>query len=343
MGEGKSPRPVYETRAADSETGPGEATFTRVIDRWAGTALVHGALVDLLDFGKQQAGVVAHAGNVEHRCRDLGMAHDAGDNLEIDDYQRIRGCTWGGVPLASFPAADRKIKSRFPFKHLGEATMAEYLSAEEVRTDNITRMGDSLGDLYDRLRTEVACLHIKCHDFSKLYVSDPATVDFGNAVAPTFFHNLQRMMWEDILLHLCRLTDARKGTLSLIRLAGAIPKSEPALRDEVNVLATAAQGKTAFARDPRNRRIAHMEYLPARGGIAKVVVPASWQNVEDALLAFQNVLNCIERFYLEAPVNFEGSIGVPGGVESLIRHFKKTVTPVQLGFARRQRGNASPP
>ena len=134
--------------------------------------------------------------------------------------------------------------------------MGENLSAEEVQAKYVAAMPAPLGELHYELYEEIAWLHLKWNDFRGLYASAPETVELLNAAAPDFFRNLQRMMWEDVLLHLCRLTDPPKSvgkdTLTVRRLPDDIP--DRALRDQVKALADDAKQKTQFVRDWRNRR-----------------------------------------------------------------------------------------
>ena len=84
--------------------------------------------------------------------------------------------------------------------------MGAVLTGDEVLNEAITAMGSPLGDVYHALGDEVAWLHLKWNDFRELF-ADSDLVDVLNSAAPTFFHDLQRLSWEDLLMHLCRVTD----------------------------------------------------------------------------------------------------------------------------------------
>jgi enoyl reductase-like protein len=133
---------------------------------------------------------------------------------------------------------------------------------DQVRAQSAAKMGSPLGELYSDLYQQVASLRKKWRDFRALFDRDRETIDLLNATAPTFFYDLQRMMWEDLLLHLCRLTDPPKtrkyNNLTLARLPISIP-SPGDLLDQVEKLVKDATQKTQFARDWRNRRLAHRE------------------------------------------------------------------------------------
>jgi HEPN superfamily AbiU2-like protein len=84
--------------------------------------------------------------------------------------------------------------------------MGDTLTAEQVREKTLAAMPAPLGQVHYSLSNEVASLHLKWNDFRALF-ADRHTTDVLNSSAPMFFHDLQSMMWEDLLLHLCRVTD----------------------------------------------------------------------------------------------------------------------------------------
>ncbi len=213
--------------------------------------------------------------------------------------------------------------------------MSEVLSAEEIRAQSVAAMPAPLGELYSEIRDQVTWLHLKWKDFCGLYGAGSETVDLLNAAAPAFFHNLQRMMSEDVLLHVCRLTDppksAGKETLTILRLPGAIP--DAVLAGCVQTLADKVKGKSAFARDWRNRRLAHTELPPLSGETAKPLPTASRQHVEDALAAIRETMNCIERHYLPSGVSYEASIQALGGVDALLWRLRKGIESERKGLS----------
>jgi hypothetical protein len=185
-------------------------------------------------------------------------------------------------------------------------------------------MGKPLGELHYALQTEVAWLHLKWADFRALFATSKETIDLLNQAAPTFFGNLQSMMWEDALLHLCRLTDppksARKDTLTIRRLPLLVP--DPDLQSNVERLADDARKAAEFARDWRNRRLAHKELPPLDGGAPEPLAVASLEHVEMALAAIRETMNCVEQHYLKRLNAYQHSIEGLGGVASLLKRLR---------------------
>lgn len=202
--------------------------------------------------------------------------------------------------------------------------MAKNLTAEEVRAKHLEAMPEPLGELYHELHNQTVWLHIKWNDFKKLFATDQETVDLLNEAAPAFAHNLQRMMWEDVLLHLCRITDRRRGTLKIQRLVAYI--SDPELKKWVKEKAGEAVKRAEFARDWRHRRIAHQEAPPLDGQPIKPLAKATRELVEAALASIGDTLNLIQAHFFDGgSVLYEMSIEPLGGVESLLSCLKKGV------------------
>jgi len=182
-------------------------------------------------------------------------------------------------------------------------------------------MGTELGEIYHSLGDQVAWLHLKWDTFCELF-AERDTVELLNSAAPAYFHELQRQTWEDVFLHLCRVTDpplsAGKSNLTLRRLPDLV--SDQTFRTNLNALVDDAVDKTTFARDWRNRRLAHTEL-----NRSQPLASASRKHVEDAMAAIRLVLNQLEQHYLNKTVSYEHTIPDLGGVASLIRVLRKGV------------------
>ena len=125
----------------------------------------------------------------------------------------------------------------------------------------VTSMPPELAEVYGELWQDVVWVHDKWNIFLQLY-SDKEAIDLLNKTAPSFFYICQYVLLDDTMMAICRLTDpaqtGRKTNLSLQRLVDTVDDATyPDLKSNiVNVLAT-MQSKFEFARDHRNRRIAH--------------------------------------------------------------------------------------
>lgn len=181
-------------------------------------------------------------------------------------------------------------------------------------------MGENLGELYDDLRNQLTWIHLKWNDYESLFADTPEVINLLNKVAPAFFHNTQRMMIEDVVLHICRITDnvtvAGNETLTVKRFSRNI--TDRKLKNEVDTLVENAIEKCKFARVRRNRRLAHRE-MPLVGGRRTEPLPETTrQKIREALTALDSVLNRISQHYLNSTTAFSVSMGSVGGVDALL-------------------------
>ena len=101
-------------------------------------------------------------------------------------------------------------------------------NAENTGQDlTLAAMPTELDRLFKALWQELAWIHVKWQTYRDLFGHSPERIDLLNKTAPAFFHRIHGSLWEDILLHLCRITDPRqtmsRQNLSLTRLPDAIP------------------------------------------------------------------------------------------------------------------------
>jgi len=185
--------------------------------------------------------------------------------------------------------------------------MGRNKSAKEVEQEQLKAFGPKLGPLYHALENEVIWLHAKWLQYRKLYAKSKERIDLLNQTAPFFFRVVQEVLWKDLLLHIARLTDppkqGRYENLTLRRLPDVIEKE--ALADEVGRLVKTALADAGFAREWRNRHLAHRELSLSPQHRAKPLPRASRQNVEEVLASFRRIMNKLHVSYLQSEVGFE--------------------------------------
>lgn len=212
-------------------------------------------------------------------------------------------------------------------------------TAEEAKADNIRTMGQELGLLYDVLWQQVAWLYNKWAQYVELFGKKPSRITLLNNAAPTFFGVVQYTLWEDVLLHIARLTDspksAGKSNLSFRRLPDAI--GDAIVKARVTSLITKALKASEFCRDWRNRRIAHRDLHLALGLGAAPLEPASREKVKEALEALVEVLNAISAHYHDSTTFFDLDDG-SGGAESLLYVLDDGIKAENLRRERRKNG-----
>ncbi len=192
-------------------------------------------------------------------------------------------------------------------------------TAQEAKQHYIEKMGPDLGSHFAALWQEVASLHMKWEEYVALFGTSPERVETLNKTAPKYFRMLQDVLFEETLLHIGRLTDvprvAGKQNLTIQRLPDMVQDDETnkAVKEAVGVALEAS----AFARDWRNRRIAHHDLDLAIKEPAKPLAEASRRQVKEALAAIAKVLNVIDAHFRGAGTYFKVGYG-PGGAASLV-------------------------
>jgi len=204
--------------------------------------------------------------------------------------------------------------------------MSGHKTHEQVREEHNGVLGPVLGPLYHGLYEEVTWLHAKWKQYRILFAESPERIDLLNEVAGFFFQVIQDVLWEDVVLHIARLTDpprsAGKDNLTILRLEGAV--AEVALSVEVAALVDRARVAADFARVWRNRRLAHRDLSLALGNGVTPLPGISRAEVENALDAIRTALNKIEGHFFQSQVAFEDFLAYDDA-ESLACHLKLAV------------------
>lgn len=196
------------------------------------------------------------------------------------------------------------------------------MTAEDLRRQRIEKMGEPLGRQFAELWQEVAYLHLKWLEYVELFGSKPSRIELLNRVAPGFFSMVQRVLWEDILLHLARLTDPprsggkeRNQNLTVRNLPDLIDK--PEIRRAVAALVEQLLDVTTFCRRLRNRYIAHRDLDLATEEHAIPLKGGSRKQVSDALNLLSRILNTVQLSYEDSTTYFRIGRNSGGSVSLL--------------------------
>lgn len=222
--------------------------------------------------------------------------------------------------------------------------MADTSSSEQSRRHNIAHMGEELGELYSALWQQLTWLHRKWGDYVALFGTKPERIEILNKAAPDFFGNVQTALWEDALLHLARITDsprsAGKRNLSFRGLPDLIERQE--VKQSAEHLLEQALLATDFARDWRNRRIAHRDLSLALERSTEPLMPASRTSVNEALHALDEVLNTIAQAYIDTTTMFKfAQDPIAGGSISMLHYLRAGLREEEERRARILSGNFS--
>jgi hypothetical protein len=200
-------------------------------------------------------------------------------------------------------------------------------------------MGPEFGALYDALWQQVAWLHNKWEQYVDLFGTKPSRVTLLNRAAPKFFRVVQDTLWEDVLLHIARLTDSPqsvgKENLSIRRLPSYVGHATTKII--VEDLVAKALAASDFCRDWRNRHIAHRDLRLALALGANPLKSASQEKVREALEALVEVLNAVSLHYQDSTTCFEFGTS-DGGAMSLLYVLDDGIKADTLRRERRRNG-----
>jgi len=165
-----------------------------------------------------------------------------------------------------------------------------------------------ISDGYDPLFRDVCHLHRKWGIFCQLYASGESVVELLNRSAAGFFRICEELLADDILLSISRLMDPkqtfRKDNLTLERLKDSVdPMKYPQLRQDVERLLSQATAKCAFAKDQRDKRIAHSDLSTKLQAYLLPSPPKT--NIEEGLQSIRDVMNAVE-LYFNTPLYVDG-------------------------------------
>jgi len=195
-----------------------------------------------------------------------------------------------------------------------------YLTASEIEHRYCETMGLNLGPVFYSLFNELAWLNIKWRQYTQLFSTSSSRLELINSTASFFFYMVEIVVWEDVLLHIAKLTDKEKScghdNLSICHLHKLLDDAELTAKS-INLI-DIARDKSAFARDWRNRKIAHFDLkLMTTEQSAIPLEPAGRNNIDKALDAIAAVLNTIELHYCKCTTGFDFHFK-KGDAESLL-------------------------
>jgi hypothetical protein len=193
----------------------------------------------------------------------------------------------------------------------------------EIKVEQIT---SEIEKIYKPLYQDICYIHTKWGIFRQLYVSDKNTVDILNKSGALFFRITQELLVDDIVLSLSRLTDPsktfKKDNLSLEQLVDAIDESKfPKLKDEASKQLENARIKCSFAREIRNKKIAHNDLTHRLQPKVSLYSKVTTTTIDDALLSIRELINKVATTFEGSTVCYEILIS-DNHVRKMIKRFQ---------------------
>jgi hypothetical protein len=172
------------------------------------------------------------------------------------------------------------------------------------------RFPASIQELWTTLRSEVVWLHGRWIIYRQLYGTSPERVDVLNRSASTFFKILQTTLLHDVQLSLSKLGDpAGSGAQKNLTLEALLKQLEAAgestVAAEFKPLVASFGDACKKVRHRRNKWIAHFDLSTMLGSKVTPFEGPSRAELEAALEALRQAMNCVELHYTESQTMYE--------------------------------------
>jgi len=177
-------------------------------------------------------------------------------------------------------------------------------SPNEVLKSLKETLGEEFGSDLFYLRNKYLNTRIEWRFYRSFYGTNPERVQLLNESSGIFFRTIETTLFEAVILGLCRLLDpietgrgrGARANMTFRRLEKFIVPVER--KDRWNELVESAENATEFARDWRNRKIAHSDYLVSSQ--LELLTEASRERVQISLEEIGEILSWIYREFLDS-------------------------------------------
>jgi hypothetical protein len=202
------------------------------------------------------------------------------------------------------------------------------MTKDDTRTMYVDVMGPELGVLQHDLQNELAWLRKKWDEFGALYKEDVRQVELLNEVASNFFYFLQKLLYEDAMLHISRLTDPpntgrRNGPSNLTLRRLPLSVIDPDLKSRVEASVREACSRAEFARQWRDKRLAHTDLDIHRKGVAAALPEVKRDDIQRSLDAMCEPVRQVNDHFGQQSELY--TLPDPWGAKALLYHLQIAV------------------
>ena len=193
-----------------------------------------------------------------------------------------------------------------------------------LKQEYVDKMGPERGAAFYALYCEWAEGLERYKEFKELF-GTKKRVDLLNILGKGFFWDIQRVLLDDLILRLARLTDPSKGSLSVHRLPRLL--NDETVRTRVMSHIGNAVRAAKAAKDWRNRRIAHRDWSLVVDPNAK---PLAMMNLEAAKRVLDSVHAALDATQSHCTgEGFLNDVSYPPRTRGFVAHLDQLVKSVQ--------------
>jgi hypothetical protein len=180
------------------------------------------------------------------------------------------------------------------------------------------RIPSAIHDLWSGLKSEVTWLHGRWIIYRQLYGTSSERIDLLNRSAATFFSILQTSLLHDVQLSLSKLGDpAGSGARKNMTLDALVEQLEGLgathVVTQIRPLVAMYDTTCEKVRHRRNKWIAHFDLATMLASRVTPLEGPSRAEIEAALDALRQVMNCVESHYTGSTMAYEHFIMMNDG------------------------------
>jgi len=176
-----------------------------------------------------------------------------------------------------------------------------------------------LKTLVDSLTNEYVDLRLIWQEFTTLFSCGDEQIKLFNDVAPSFFHTIQRLMIEALVIRMSRITDRKESgnsqNLTLSRIPDMLPKDNHDFVLELNQLIDSVKRSADTVRQWRNQGIAHSDYNRSMS-MDREVFKVAYVDIRDCVDTIHTVLNRTSIYMWDTELSVD--VTLLGGASSLL-------------------------
>ena len=206
----------------------------------------------------------------------------------------------------------------------------------EIKQKYQDKLGEDFGAIFYGVWNDWLTGLLRLKEYRVLFTDHDAVKLLNSVSGGPFMWDVQHILWDDLLLHVTRLTDpattGRRKNLSVQALPPfcgrpGLQAEHPKLQAQVQALVDQAEEAAEFARPWRNRRISHADLGLAIDSEAESLAPTSLGQVQAAQDAVHAVIGTISSEVLKEEVL--NDVVIAPRAAAFLAYVKQLVTAVQ--------------
>jgi len=188
--------------------------------------------------------------------------------------------------------------------------------------------------LWGTLDTEITWLHGRWIIYRQLYGTSPDRVELLNKSAGTFFNMLQDVLLHDVQLSLSKIGDpAGSGSRENVTLFALhkilLDAGQTIAADKMSAALQKFADACVKVRHRRNKWIAHFDRTTMLNQHITPRIGPSREEIENALAALRDAMNCISRHYTDTTICYE-HFSMQADGEALVHNLRRGLRYTEL-------------